>query len=301
MRVLVTGATGFIGQKLVERLERPVVLTRSPDSARSKLGDVTAIRWNAEAEPPPASAFDGIDAVVHLAGEPVAEGRWNPEKKRRIRESRVLGTRNLVRGLEELAKRPRVLISASAVGWYGSRGDEILSESSALGSDFLAEVCRDWEAESHRASELGIRVVNPRIGIVLGKGGGAMEKMLLPFKLGLGGRLSHGNQWMPWVHVEDVVGLILFAIERENLVGPANATAPQPVTNREFTRTLAHVLHRPAIFPAPAFALRWAVGEFAEILLASQRVMPRVALDAGYQFEHPTLEGALHASIPGSV
>lgn len=297
MRVLITGATGFIGQKLVGRLDRPYVLTRSPEAAKRKLGDVTAFAWNAEVEPPPSAAFEGVDAVVHLAGEPVAEGRWNAEKKRRIRDSRVLGTRHLVQALESLAVRPRVLVSASAVGWYGSRGDESLTESSTVGNDFLAEVCREWEAESQRASALGVRVVNPRIGIVLGEGGGAMEKMLRPFKLGLGGRLSHGNQWMPWVHVDDVVGLILFAIEHENLTGAINATAPEPVTNREFTRTLGRVLHRPTVFPAPAFALRLAVGEFAEILLASQRVIPRVALDARYQFAHPKLEGALRASV----
>jgi len=297
MRVLITGATGFIGQELVKRLERPVVLSRSAESARAKLGNVTAIRWDAEKEPPPAAAFDGVDAVVHLAGEPVAEGRWNAEKKRRIRDSRILGTRNLVRGLEQLTTRPRVLISASAVGYYGSRGDDVLYEDAAAASDFLADICRDWEAESQRARDLGIRVVNPRIGIVLGKGGGAVAKMLLPFKLGLGGRLGDGHQWMPWVHVDDIVGLILFAIERENLQGAANATAPHPVTNREFTRVLAHVLHRPAIFPVPAFALKLAIGEFGDILLASQRALPRVLLDAGYPFKYPTLEEALRASV----
>jgi len=297
MRVLITGATGFIGQELVKRLERPIVLSRSPESARAKLGDVTAFGWNADQDPPPPEAFEGVDAIVHLAGEPVAEGRWNPEKKRRIRDSRRLGTRNLVRGIESLAVRPRVLVSASAVGWYGARGDEVLTEQSAPGDDFLADVCREWEAESHRARDLGLRAVNPRIGIVLGKGGGAMEKMLTPFKLGVGGRLSHGNQWMPWVHVDDVVGLILFALAQEKLDSPVNATAPEPVTNREFTRTLGHVLHRPTILPAPAFALRLAVGEFAEILLASQKVIPRAALDAGYTFKYPQLEAALRDSV----
>lgn len=297
MRVLITGATGFIGQELVKRLERPVVLSRSAESARAKLGDVTAIRWDAENEPPPATAFEGVDAVVHLAGEPVAEGRWNAEKKRRIRDSRILGTRNLVRGLAQLTTRPRVLISASAVGYYGSRGDDVLYEDAAAASDFLADICRDWEAESHRARDLGMRVLNPRIGIVLGKGGGAVAKMLLPFKLGLGGRLGDGHQWMPWVHVDDIVGLILYAIEREGLQGAVNATAPNPVTNREFTRVLAQVLHRPAIFPVPAFALKLAIGEFGDILLASQRAVPRALLDAGYEFKYPTLEGALRASI----
>lgn len=297
MKALITGATGFIGSRLVSRLERPVVLSRSPQKAKESLGDVTAFGWEPMSGPPPAEAFDGVDAVIHLAGEPVAEGRWNEAKKQRIRDSRVVGTRHLVEALAKLERRPAVLVSGSAIGFYGSRGDELLDETSQPGNDFLAHVCRDWERESHAAEALDVRVVNLRIGIVLGEGGGALEKMLTPFKLGLGGRLGDGHQWMSWVHVDDVVGLCLLAAERDTLRGPLNATSPNPLTNREFTRVLADVLNRPAVLPAPAFALRLALGEFADILLASQRVAPRVALDAGYRFQFAHLGDALRSTI----
>ena len=228
MKALITGATGFIGGKFVSRLTRPVVLSRSPEKAKSTLGDVEAFAWEPLAGPPPAEAFEGVDVVFHLAGEPVAEGRWNAIKKQRIRDSRVIGTRNLVERLANLAHPPRVLVSASAVGIYGSRGDEVLTETSAPADGFLADVCRDWEREAQAAEQYGIRVVNPRIGIVLGEGGGALAKMLPLFKLGLGGRLGDGSQWMPWVHVNDVVGLFFFAAESQSLHGPPNATSPNP-------------------------------------------------------------------------
>lgn len=297
MRALVTGATGFIGKRLIRSLERPVVLTRNPDAAQKVLGDVEAICWEPESGPPARHAFEGVDAVYHLAGEPVAEGRWTREKKDRIRDSRVLGTHNLVTALESLKNRPRVLIAASAVGYYGSRGDETLDENSKPGEDYLAEVCQAWEEEARSASLLGIRVVTPRIGIVLGKDGGALKKMLLPFKLGLGGRLGTGRHWMPWVQVDDLVGLILHAFTHDEISGAMNAVSPAPVTNHEFTRTLAAALHRPAIFPAPEFALRLALGEVTAVLLASQRVMPRVAEKTGYQFRYPTLDGAIRAAL----
>lgn len=300
MRVLVTGATGFVGRRLVERLERPVVLSRNPDSARRQLGDVIAHAWNPEAGPPPAAAFEGVEAVIHLAGEPVAEGRWTAAKKRRIRESRVEGTRQLVAGLAELAQRPRVLVSASAVGIYGSQGETVLDETAAPAGDYLAEVCSAWEREALAATQLGLRVVNARIGIVLGPGGGALGKMLPIFKLGLGGRLASGQQWMPWIHLDDVVGLLLFAAEQEQATGPMNTVAPEPVSNREFTRVLAQTLRRPALFPAPAFGLRLGLGEFAQVLLASQRVVPRAAERWGYRFRYPDLAGALSASVGAS-
>lgn len=297
MKALVTGATGFIGKQLVARLERPIVLSRNPQKAQQSLGNVDARAWDAESSPAPPSAFDGVDVVFHLAGEPVAEGRWNAEKKRRIMDSRRLGTANLVEGMRQADQKPRVLISASAVGYYGDRGDELLDENSPPAAGFLADVCREWEAAAAPAESLGVRVANPRIGIVLGKGGGALAKMLPLFKLGLGGRLASGKQWMPWVHVEDIIGMMLFAAEQEQVRGPFNAVAPNPCTNREFTSVLASVLHRPALFPAPALGLRLGVGEFADILLASQRVMPRAMQQAGYRFAYAELRPALQAAV----
>jgi uncharacterized protein (TIGR01777 family) len=300
MRALITGATGFIGQRLLESIDEPVVLSRHADAARRKLGKAEVHEWDLMAGPPPAEAFQGVEAVFHLAGEPVAEGRWNVDKKRRIRDSRKIGTMNLVKRLEQLSERPPVLVSASAVGFYGSRGEEVLDESAPPSHDFLAEVCIAWEQAAQQAAGFGMRVVNPRIGIVLGSGGGALDKMLLPFKLGLGGRLASGKQWMPWIHLDDLVGLFLHAASHQEVSGPMNAVAPKPVTNREFTRRLASALHRPAIFPAPAAALKLAVGEFAEVLLASQRVVPRVAEQTGYVFQYPELAGALQAILHGA-
>ena len=300
MRALVTGATGFIGRKLVRSLERPVVLTRKPDPAKKLLGDVEAICWEPESGPPTRQAFKGVDTVFHLAGEPVAEGRWSSAKKDRIRDSRVLGTHHLVTALDSLQEPPRVLVCASAVGFYGSRGDEILDETSKPGEDYLAEVCQAWEEEAHGADPLGIRVVTVRIGIVLGPGGGALKKMLLPFKLGLGGRLGTGRHWMPWVHLDDLIGLLHHAAATNEVSGAINAVSPAPVTNNEFTDALAAALHRPAIFPAPEFALRLALGEVTSVLLASQRVLPKVAEKTGYQFQYPALEGAMRAALkPG--
>jgi len=299
MKTLVTGATGFIGPKLVELLGDCNVLTRNVERARATLPGAKAFRWNAETELPPAAALDGVQAVVHLAGEPVAEGRWTAAKKQRIRDSRRLGTRNLVAGLEGMRDKPRVLVSASAVGIYGSRGEELLDESSPPGNDFLSDVCRQWEHEASRAADFGVRVVMPRIGIVLGDGGGALAKMLPLFKFGLGGRLGGGQQWMPWIHVDDILGLIRHALGHDDLRGPLNAVAPNPVRNAEFTKVLASVLHRPAVLPAPALGLRLMVGEFAEILLISQHVVPKVAEQSGYQFAYPELRGALEAVVAG--
>ena len=297
MRALVTGATGFLGRRLLNSLTRPVVLSRDPERARRALGEAAQpFGWKPEAEPPPAEAFRGVEAVFHLAGEPVAEGRWTAAKKERIRQSRVRGTRNLVTAIESLPERPRLLVSVSAVGFYGDRGEEVLEETAGPGSDFLAQVSREWEAEAGRASSLGVRVVTPRIGIVLGQGGGALAKMLTPFKLGLGGRLGSGRQWMPWIHLDDVVGLMLHAAEKNEISGAMNTVSPTAVTNSEFTRTLASVLRRPAIFPVPALAIRLAFGEMAEVLLASQRVVPRVAEKTGYRFRYPGLAEALRAA-----
>lgn len=299
MKALVTGATGFIGGELLKGLEAPRVLTRNPTRARADLGpSVTPFPWDALHGPPPPEALEGVEAVFHFAGDPVAEGRWNPGKKALIRDSRVLGTRNLVEGIAAMETRPRVLVAASAVGFYGDRGDEELAEEAAPGEDFLARTCAAWEAEAAKAAAHGVRVVHLRIGVVLGKGG-ALRKMLLPFRLGVGGTLGSGRQWMPWIHVEDVAGLALHAARTPSLSGPVNAVGPRPVTNREFTKALGRVLRRPTLLPVPRFGLRLLFGEFADILFASQRVLPAAAAGSGYAFRHPDVEGALRAAVGG--
>lgn len=300
MRALVTGATGLIGKHLIGKLENPVVLTRNPDEARRRLGSIEAYSWNPESGPAPAEALRGVEAVFNLAGEPVFEGRWTDEKKRRIRDSRVAGTRNLVSAIAPLEIRPKVLVSASAVGYYGDRGDQELDETSTPGGDFLAQVCVDWEREAMVAEQLGIRVVCVRIGIVLAPGGGALATMLTPFRMGIGGRLGNGRQWMPWIHIKDMAGLMLHASRNEAIRGPMNAVAPRPVTNIDFTSALAHAVHRPAMLPMPRIALRLALGEVSDILLASARVLPRVAEHSGYVFEHPDLAGALDDVLASS-
>ena len=297
MKALVTGATGLVGRTLVRELEGAAVLGRDPARARAKLGNVEAFAWQPQAGPPPAEAFSGIDVVVHLAGEPVAEGRWTADKKRAIRESRVQGTRNLVNALESLEKRPAVLVAASAVGYYGDRGDEALFEDSAPASTFLSEVCVAWEAEALRAHRLGIRVVTARVGIVLAPDGGALSRMLPPFRMGLGGHLGSGCQWMPWVHVENVVGLLLHAAATEKVSGPMNVVSPNPVTNRVFTKALGQALRRPALLPVPRLGLRAALGEMSQILVDSQRALPKVAQDTGYRFRFEELRPAIEACL----
>jgi uncharacterized protein (TIGR01777 family) len=248
-------------------------------------------------EAPPAAGWEGVEAVIHLAGEPVAAARWTEEQKRRIRDSRVKSSQNLVAGMRATPRPPKVLVSASATGFYGDRGDEILNESSDPGSGFLSEVCLDWEAEAARSRELGVRVVFVRTGVALSPSGGALKKMLPPFKLGLGGRLGAGRQWFPWIHIEDIVGIFLHALMSPAVDGPINGVAPGIVTNGEFTRELAAVLNRPAFFPVPDFAVRVLLGEMAEIVTASQRVVPQVALDTGYWFKHPNLRSALESLL----
>jgi uncharacterized protein (TIGR01777 family) len=293
MRALITGATGLIGKHLVGMLEDVVVLSRNPDEARRRLGKVEAHAWNPEGGPAPPEAIRCVEVVFNLAGEPVFEGRWTDEKKRRIRDSRVVGTRNLVSTIAASESRPKVLVSASAVGYYGDRGDEELDETSTSGHDFLAEVCVDWEREAMVAEQLGVRVVCVRIGIVLAPGGGALATMLTPFRMGIGGRLGSGRQWMPWVHIKDLAGAMLHASRNDAIRGPMNGVAPRPVTNADFTRALANAVRRPALLPVPRIALRLALGEVSDILLASQRVFPKVAENSGYVFEHPDLAGAL--------
>lgn len=295
MTVTVTGATGFLGRRVVEALRQDghtvVALSRRTNVAFGP--NVAVVYWDPMAGLPPDESLLRVDAVVHLAGEPVAQ-RWTPEVKRRIRDSRVLGTRNLVRAIAAVRRPPATLICASAVGYYGFRGDEILTEQSSPGQGFLPEVCVAWEQAANEAAGAGLRVVNLRIGVVLGDGGGALEKMLPAFRAGVGGRLGSGRQWMSWIHADDVVGLIRHALAQP-LRGPVNAVAPVPVTNAEFTRELAAVLRRPALFPAPAFAVRALFGEMAQIVLGSQRVLPAAAESSGYSFAYRELGPALRA------
>ncbi len=299
-RVVVTGATGLIGQQLVEALRADgaevSVLTRDPARARQKLGDVEALAWDLMSEPAPLAALEGRDAVIHLAGEPVAQ-RWSSEAKRAIEASRVTGTRNLLDGVRGAEERPRVLISSSAIGYYGPRGAEPLDEEAPPGTDFLAEICVEWENEARRAEELGLRTVQVRTGIVLDSSGGALAKMLPPFRLGIGGPVAGGRQYMSWIHTADVVGMMLAAIADERFSGAINATAPEPVTNSEFSRVLGKVLHRPAFAPVPAFALRVLYGEMAEMVTTGARVVPAKPLVLGYEFEHAQLEQALRSAL----
>lgn len=298
MKALVTGGTGFIGRLLLSRLDHPILLSRDQERAQRSVGDRCGrvLGWDPLDGPPPAEAFDGVDAVFHLAGESVAEGRWTAAQKQRIRDSRVIGTRHLVEGIVKAEPRPRVLVSASAVGYYGDRGDEELTETAPPADDFLAEVCIAWEKEALAAEEAGVRVALARTGIVLGDGG-ALAKMLTPFRLGAGGPLGNGKQWMPWIHVADMARLYLHAATTESIRGPMNAVAPNPVRNSEFTKALGRTLHRPAFMPAPYLGLRLLFGEFAKVLFASQRVLPKVALDTGFEFEYPEIGPALQAIL----
>ncbi len=299
-RVTVTGATGLIGPQLVQALRergaQVTVLSRDPARAQRRLGEVEAIAWDPLEQPAPAQALAGRDAIVHLAGERVAQ-RWSESAKRAIRESRVLGTRNLIEGLRTSEQRPPVLVSSSAIGYYGPHGEEPLDEEAPAGTDFLADVCVEWEREAARAGELGMRVAFVRTGVVLDAGAGALAKMLPPFRLGVGGPVAGGAQYISWVHPDDLLGIMLAALEDERWHGPFNATAPEPVENREFSRVLGRVLHRPAILPVPGFALRALYGEMADIVTTGARVVPARALVHGYEFRHPRLEEALRAVL----
>ena len=291
MRIVVTGATGFVGRALVnalvERGDEVVAISRDPQRASAQLPLIAAHHSPDEL----IEALDGADAIVHLAGETVV-GRWTDEKKRAIRDSRILGTRNLVDALAGLDRRPRVLVSASAIGFYGDRGDEDLTEDSGPGADFLATTSVEWESEAARATDYGLRVTSLRIGIVLGAEGGALKEMLLPFKLGAGGPLGTGRQWWSWIHIADLVRMLQTAID-EPWFGSYNATAPAPEQQGRFARALGRVLGRPALIPAPAFALRALLGEFSTELLSGKRVLPERALEAGFRFEFEHLDEAL--------
>jgi uncharacterized protein len=301
MYIAITGSTGLVGTALVAALQgrgdkvlRLVRTSASSIKPREARDPQNEIRWDPAAGQIDAAGLEGVEAVVHLAGEGIADHRWTDEVKRRIRQSRTEGTRLLCDALAGLNAKPRVLCSASAVGYYGDRGAETVDETSSAGRGFLADVCQAWEAATGPARDAGIRVVNLRLGVVLSSHGGALAKMLTPFKLGLGGVIGSGRQAMSWITLEDLVGAILFTLASPALAGPVNAVSPYPVTNREFTRALGRVLGRPTIFPMPAFAARLAFGEMAdEMLLAGARVEPRALAEAGFAFRHPQLEPAL--------
>jgi uncharacterized protein len=321
MRVTVTGATGLVGRTFVARLRargaEVTVLSRDPERALASLRDaqgqtsgaIQAFDWNPLSEPAPAEALAGRDAVVHLAGENVAQ-RWTAEAKHAIYDSRARGTDNLIEGLRAVAEDgagvtgvasggtlPPVLVSSSAIGYYGPHGTEPLDEEAPAGTDFLAGVCVAWEAAAQAATELGLRVVQVRTGVVLDRQGGALAKMLLPFRLGIGGPVAGGAQYMSWIHRDDLVGMMLSALEDASWSGPVNATAPEPVTNREFSKVLGGVLHRPSLLPVPGIALRALYGDMAEIVTTGARVMPAKPLMLGYRFEHPKLEPALKDAL----
>jgi uncharacterized protein (TIGR01777 family) len=298
-RVLITGATGLIGTALAASLARDgvevVALARDTRAAAKRLPGATLHAWDATKGAPPPAALDGVTAVVNFVGEPIAGGRWTAERKERLRGSRVLATRMLVDAIGARAERPRVLVQASGTGFYGDRGDEILTEASPAGTGFLADICRDWEGEAEKARAHGVRVALLRSGIVLARGGGFLAKILPLFRLGLGGHVGTGKQWLPWIHLDDEIALVRHVIANEAAAGALNAVAPEPVTNAELTTTLGRALGRPTVLMAPSFALRLALGgEMAEeLVLASQRAMPVRTLETGYTFKHPLLAGAL--------
>lgn len=298
-KVLITGANGLIGTALAASLARDghtvVGLVRDVARSAPRLPGAKLFAWDGTKGPLPAEALEGVDVVVNLAGESIGGKRWSDDRKRALRDSRVTTTRALVDALRGLARRPRLLVQASGVGAYGDRGDEIVTEASPVGTGFLAEVARDWEAEAQKAAELGVRVVVVRNGLVLSRAGGILGTLLTPFRLGVGGHVGTGKQWMPWIHIDDEIGLLRHVMATESIAGVLNAVAPEPVTNGEFTAALGRALKRPTVLAAPAFAVRLALGgDMAEeLLLASQRAMPVRTLEAGYKYQQPLLEPAL--------
>jgi uncharacterized protein (TIGR01777 family) len=296
MKILISGSHGLVGTALIKSLETNgheiFRLVRHYPNTENE------IEWSPDRYSIQLARIEGFDAVVNLAGESIAEGRWTDEKKRRIRESRVKGTKLLGDALANLTKPPKTFICASAIGYYGNRGNETLTESSAPGDDFLAEVCVEWEKATALATEKGIRVVNTRFGVILDAHGGALAKMLPPFRMGIGGKIGSGKQWMSWIALDDVVGGLKFALANETLRGPVNFVAPNPVTNSEFTRTLGKVISRPTLFPIPAFGVRLVFGEMADaLLLSSQRVEPQRLKATGYEFQYSQLQTVLSHAL----
>lgn len=291
-KAIITGATGFIGRHLTKMVEHPIVVGRSLKKLQKIFPKAECVEWH----PPdliPKELFEGVEVVFHLAGENIYKGRWNEKKKKRILESRQIATRTIVDSMCLAKKRPKAFISSSAVGFYGDCGEDTITEEFGPGTDFLSEVCQVWELEALRATSCGVRVVVVRTGIVLDAKGGALAEMLKLFKLGLGGKLGKGSQYMPWIHIDDLISIMAYCAENEKVSGPVNAVAPNPVTNQEFTKILAKTIKRPAFIPVPAPVLKLVVGEFADALLASQKVMPQKLLRLGYQFKYPELSKAL--------
>ncbi len=297
MKVLVTGASGFIGSALCDALlargDTVVGLSRDPQRARSTNPSVVWHAWEPTLERPPAAAFENVDGVINLEGEKINQ-RWTDDAKRRIMESRRTGTRNLIAALAGLEKKPRVLVNQSAIGFYGDRGEAMVDESAPSGEGYDAEVVREWEAAAREAEGTGVRLVIVRTGHVLDASGGLLGELLTPFKLGIGGPIAGGRQYMSWIHIDDEVGVLLWALDNEKVSGTINSTAPNPVTNREFAQAIGRALGRPASVPVPGFVLDLKFGaEFGKVLRGGQRVIPRRALDLGYEFRYPEIDGAL--------
>lgn len=301
MSLIVTGGSGFIGAPLsaalLEKGHALTLLTRRapPDS---NTGTKRWLQWTPGTLRDWDEAVDGADGVINLAGEPIVNNRWSPAQRRRLEKSRIDSTHSLVQACAKAKVKPKFLINASAVGYYGPRGDEVITENMPAGEDFLARLCRDWEEEAKKAEALDLRVVRLRIGIVLGPGGGALKKMVFPFKFFVGGPLGSGQQWLSWIHLEDLVRLLVLLVESPQARGPFNATAPNPVRNKEFSQALGKLLHRPSWMPVPGFALKLALGERADMLLTGQRVIPAAAEKLGFKFRYPELSEALRASVP---
>ncbi|MFP5385935.1 MAG: TIGR01777 family oxidoreductase [Bacteriovoracia bacterium] len=298
MRVLITGATGFVGQRVVKQLlaegHQVVVLSRNVAKGALRLGSKCEyFQWIDTKSLPPLEAFKGVDGVVNLMGEGIAERRWSEEQKKIIHDSRIISTRNLIEAIGKLSQKPKVFVSASAVGIYGNRGDEEITEASPVGEDFLAQICKEWEAEAFKAREHGLRVSVIRTGVVLGRGGGALKKMLPVFKIGAGGPLGSGEQFMSWIHVDDLASMYVEALKNSSIEGVYNGTAPYPAKNKEFTYALGKALHRRAFMPVPAFGVKLIFGEMSQVLLEGQKVLPVNFKMNNFRYKYPTLEMAL--------